>query len=59
MTYDSGILEEILKLDDDTKANITIQKNDFFDVHEYEQKMEKKRKRRRKPTTTLENFMEQ
>ena len=61
LTYESGILDELLKLDpSDTKINIDIQKNDYFDIQGFEDKMEKKRKARRvKSKTNLEIFMEQ
>ena len=59
LTYESGILEEVLNIDSDIKLNIDVQKNDFFDIHEFEEKMENKRKsRREKAKNNLELFME-
>ena len=59
LTYESGILEEIIEMDPDMKLNIEYQKNDFFDIYEFEEKMDRKRKSRKmKSKNSLESFME-
>ena len=59
LTYESGILDEVIENDSDVRLNIDVQKNNYFDIHEFEEKMEKKRKTRKaKPKTSLETFME-
>ena len=59
LTYESGILEEIIEIDPDMKLNIEYQKNDFFDIYEFEEKMDRKRKSRKmKSKNSLESFME-
>ena len=58
LTYESGILEEILNTPSDVKITFDVQKNNFFDIDEFEEKMEKKRSsRKKKLKNTLETFM--